>query len=66
MVAEAGGKGLQIQLGYMLRYNPAFELVSGWAKSGVLGDIFKIRADMSKVTQFSADAGGASLTSRLG
>ena len=66
VTADAARQGLQIQLGYMLRYNPAFELVTTWARSGLLGDIFKIRADMSKVTTFSSDAGGASLSSRLG
>ena len=41
VTAEAESKGLQIQLGYMLRYNPAFELVTTWARSGMLGEIFK-------------------------
>ena len=40
IVADAVRQGLQIQLGYMLRYNPAFEMISTWARSGLLGDIF--------------------------
>lgn len=40
IVADAERQGLQIQLGYMLRYNPAFEMVTQWARSGMLGDIF--------------------------
>ena len=40
IVADAARQKLQIQLGYMLRYNPAFEMVTSWARSGMLGDIF--------------------------
>ena len=46
----AGTQGLHIQLGYMLRYNPAFTAVAEWARSGLLGQLFKVRGDMSKGT----------------
>ena len=48
LCASAEAQGLHIQLGFMLRYNPAFVQVQHWATSGFLGDIFKVRGDMSK------------------
>jgi predicted dehydrogenase len=38
---------LHVQMGYMFRYSPGFAQLSEWARSGVLGDIFAIRAHMS-------------------
>ena len=32
----------------MLRYHSAFATVASWCHSGFLGEVFKIRADMSK------------------
>ena len=45
--ARAREAGLQIQMGYMLRYHPAFKQVSEWARGGMLGQVFSIRAHMS-------------------
>jgi predicted dehydrogenase len=45
--ASARESGLQIQMGYMLRYHPAFRQVSEWARGGMLGQVFSIRAHMS-------------------
>ena len=56
VVAAAKARSLHIQLGYMLRYSPAFIQVSEWARSGFLGDVFKVRGDMSKVFPKSAFA----------
>lgn len=40
-------KGVYLQMGYMFRYQVAFRQVAEWAKSGLLGDIFSVRAHMS-------------------
>ena len=39
--------GLYIQMGYMFRYQPGFQQVADWARSGALGDVFSVRAHMS-------------------
>ena len=38
---------LFLQLGYMFRYHNGFSLITDWARSGMLGHIFSIRAHMS-------------------
>jgi predicted dehydrogenase len=40
-------KGVHWQMGYMFRYQHSFVQVNEWAKSGLLGDIFAVRAHMS-------------------
>jgi predicted dehydrogenase len=40
-------KGIHWQMGYMFRYQHAFRQINEWAKSGLLGDIFSVRAHMS-------------------
>ena len=45
---------LHIQLGYMFRYHEGFSLISDWARSGLLGEIFAVRAHMS--TSIDIDA----------
>ena len=47
VMAAAERKGLLIQMGYMLRYHSSFGMVAGWARSGLLGDVFAVRAHMS-------------------
>ncbi len=47
VVAAAGEKNLLIQMGYMLRYHDGFHRIAEWAKSGFLGQIYAIRAQMS-------------------
>ena len=47
VTAEAEAKGLTIQMGYMFRYHAGFRQIARWAKSGLLGDIFGLRAHMS-------------------
>lgn len=47
VVALAETKGLLIQMGYMFRYHDGFRRIAEWAQSGLLGDIFGIRAHMS-------------------
>jgi predicted dehydrogenase len=50
LYAEAARQKLVIQLGYMLRYNPAFQLCFELLKVGALGEIFSLDASMSKLT----------------
>jgi predicted dehydrogenase len=47
VVETARKNALHIQLGYMLRYHPAFMQVATWARDGFLGNVFSIRAHMS-------------------
>lgn len=47
VMAEAEAKGLIIQMGYMFRYHAGFRQIAQWARSGLLGDIFGLRAHMS-------------------
>ena len=42
-------RGLTVQMGYMLRYNPAFELLFRAAREGWLGEITEIDAAMGKL-----------------
>ena len=43
----ADEKNLTIQMGYMFRYHTGFRQINAWAKSGLLGEIFAVRAHMS-------------------
>lgn len=47
VMAEAQTRKLYVQMGYMFRYHNGFRRVANWAKSGLLGDIFSVRAHMS-------------------
>jgi predicted dehydrogenase len=47
VVALAEQRALIIQMGYMFRYHDGFQRIAGWARSGLLGDIYAIRAHMS-------------------
>lgn len=47
LVALARSRSLPIQMGYMFRYHEGFRQIADWEKSGLLGDIFSIRAHMS-------------------
>ena len=40
-------KGLLVQLGYMFRYNPGFQLIFDMIEHGNLGNIFSVRGKMS-------------------
>lgn len=39
--------GVYLQMGYMFRYHHGFCRITEWARSGLLGDVFSIRAHMS-------------------
>jgi predicted dehydrogenase len=47
VVALAAERGLLIQMGYMFRYHDGFQRIAGWARSGLLGRVYAIRAHMS-------------------
>jgi predicted dehydrogenase len=48
MRLEAEQRGLTVQMGYMLRYNPGFELLFDVVRQGWIGEILEIEASMSK------------------
>ena len=54
VVAEARARKLAIQMGYMFRYHAGFAEITRLARSGVLGEIFSIRAQMSTSLDISA------------
>ena len=47
VAAMAGEKGLLVQMGYMYRYHEGFGRILNWVRSGMLGDVFSVRAHMS-------------------
>lgn len=47
LMAKARDRDLLVQMGYMFRYQPGFQQVAAWSRSGLLGDVFAIRAHMS-------------------
>lgn len=47
VVHLAAEQRLLIQMGYMFRYHDGFQRIAAWARSGILGDIFAVRAHMS-------------------
>jgi predicted dehydrogenase len=47
LMAKARERVLLVQMGYMFRYQPGFERAAEWARAGMLGEIFSIRAHMS-------------------
>jgi len=49
LVADAKRQKLTIQMGYMLRYNPAFQFMFRAVREGWFGDIMEIDASMGKM-----------------
>jgi predicted dehydrogenase len=47
LVALIGEHKLYLQMGYMLRYQYGFQKVAEWARGGLLGNVYAIRAHMS-------------------
>ena len=56
MRREAEARGLAVQMGYMLRYNPAFDLVFRIVREGWLGQVMEIDAIMGKLAAASLRA----------
>jgi predicted dehydrogenase len=48
LLAEATRRNLAVQMGYMFRYNPGFQLAAELVREGALGEIFEIDAVISK------------------
>lgn len=48
LLDDAARQGLTVQMGYMFRYNPAFQLCFRAAREGWLGKLFSIESVMSK------------------
>lgn len=49
LLDEATKRRLTVQMGYMFRYNAAFQLCAKLVREGVLGEVFSIDAVMSKL-----------------
>ena len=47
IVEKARSSDLQVQMGYMFRHHAGFCRIAEWARSGLLGDVFSVRAHMS-------------------
>lgn len=47
VIEMARTHNIYIQMGFMFRYQVGFRQISEWAKSGLLGDLFSVRAHMS-------------------
>jgi predicted dehydrogenase len=47
LIEKARSKRLLVQMGYMFRYQPGFQQVGAWKRSGLLGEITSLRAHMS-------------------
>ena len=47
VVELAGATACIIQMGYMFRYHHGFRQIAEWARGGLLGDVFSVRAHMS-------------------
>jgi predicted dehydrogenase len=47
VVALAQELDVYVQMGYMFRYHEGFDRIAGWARSGLLGPLFSVRAHMS-------------------
>ncbi len=55
LLDTATTKKLTVQMGYMLRYNPAMQLACKLAKEGWLGEIFEASAIMSKTISSASE-----------
>ncbi len=47
IVGKARSAGIQVQMGYMFRHHAGFSRIAEWVRSGLLGDVFSVRAHMS-------------------
>ncbi len=49
LLDDASARKLTVQMGYMLRYNPAFLIARQLIREGALGEVFSIEAAMGKL-----------------
>jgi predicted dehydrogenase len=54
VAADARERRLHLQMGYMFRYHAGFRRMTDWAKAGLLGEIFSVRAHMSTFLDLEA------------
>ena len=54
VMGKAQAQGLLVQMGYMFRYQNGFRQIAEWVKTGLLGEVYGMRAHMST----SIDASG--------
>ncbi len=54
LLSEAARRKLAVQLGYMFRYNPAFQFCFKAVREGWLGDIFEVHGVISKKISVSS------------
>jgi predicted dehydrogenase len=54
LIETVRARGIYLQMGYMFRYHNGFSLIAGWARGGLLGDIFGVRAHMSTTISVQA------------
>ena len=47
IIGKARSSRLFVQMGYMFRCHDGFSRIADWARSGLLGDIYSVRANMS-------------------
>jgi predicted dehydrogenase len=47
LMLKARRRDRYVQMGYMFRYQPGFEQIGAWVRSGLLGQVYAIRAHMS-------------------
>ncbi len=47
VVARAQAQNTEVQMGYMLRYHNGFAQIADWVHTGLLGQVFAVRAHMS-------------------
>lgn len=47
LIEQARVAHRQVQLGYMFRYHQGFTQIAAWARGGLLGELFAVRAHMS-------------------
>lgn len=57
LIAEARANERHIQMGYMLRYHEGFKRAATWAREGLLGDVFSLRAHMSTFIPVTSESG---------
>jgi predicted dehydrogenase len=57
LLDDATARRLTVQMGYMFRYNPAFELCFRLVREGALGEVFSIDTAMSKALAIPERAG---------
>lgn len=64
LARQARARSRLIQMGYMFRYHAGFQQIAAWAHSGLLGDVYAVRAHMS--TNIPVTSATAPATAREG